>query len=174
MYYTRDINSDEKIFDIRAEFPNVGFTANIPEDFLVANGLTIVNSAPDVNESNKQIVPVDIPYQENGKWLSYKLYPKQEKPTGSSTKKVVLLDVPNVDGGIYNRWEIVDRSEEELFSTLRMDRDTQLYGSDWTQSADYPDQLSDDKKAEWAEYRQKLRDLPATVDINNPIYPVKP
>ena len=34
-----------------------------------------------------------------------------------------------------------------------------LGSSDWTQSADSP--LSTEKKAEWATYRQTLRDLPS-------------
>ena len=45
---------------------------------------------------------------------------------------------------------------------LRGRRTGLLQESDWTQFADSP--LSDSKKAEWATYRQQLRDLPA----NNP------
>lgn len=37
-------------------------------------------------------------------------------------------------------------------------RDTLLAKSDWTQSPDSP--LTDAKKAEWAIYRQALRDVP--------------
>ncbi len=46
------------------------------------------------------------------------------------------------------------------FSMTRMQRDGLLNKSDWTQVADSP--LTDEKKAEWATYREKLRDLPAT------------
>jgi hypothetical protein len=42
---------------------------------------------------------------------------------------------------------------------LRLIRKTLLQESDWTQASDSP--LSNDKKAEWATYRQQLRDLPA-------------
>ena len=45
---------------------------------------------------------------------------------------------------------------------LRGRRTMLLQQSDWTQFADSP--LPDSKKAEWATYRQALRDLPA----NNP------
>ena len=45
---------------------------------------------------------------------------------------------------------------------LRGRRTMLLQESDWTQFADSP--LSDSKKAEWAIYRQALRDLPN----NNP------
>jgi hypothetical protein len=42
---------------------------------------------------------------------------------------------------------------------MRLIRDRLLAQCDWTQAVDSP--LSDVKKAEWATYRQKLRDLPA-------------
>ena len=37
-------------------------------------------------------------------------------------------------------------------------RNNKLTASDWTQAADSP--LSNSKKAEWATYRQTLRDIP--------------
>lgn len=42
---------------------------------------------------------------------------------------------------------------------IRQHRTIKLQLSDWTQAADSP--LSDSKKAEWATYRQALRDLPS-------------
>ena len=44
----------------------------------------------------------------------------------------------------------------ELFLELRI---SLLVQSDWTQLPDVP--LSNEKKAEWATYRQELRDLPS-------------
>ena len=41
---------------------------------------------------------------------------------------------------------------------LREKRDALLKDSDWTQMPDSP--LSDSKKAQWATYRQELRELP--------------
>mgnify|MGYP003117782335 CR=1 FL=1 len=46
------------------------------------------------------------------------------------------------------------------FSTIRAERNAYLNGCDWTQGADSP--LTDEKKAEWAVYRQELRDFPAS------------
>lgn len=43
---------------------------------------------------------------------------------------------------------------------IRLSRQYRLKACDWTQGADSP--LSDAKKAEWATYRQALRDLPTT------------
>jgi len=64
-------------------------------------------------------------------------------------------------------------TNSDLFKTLRETRDVLLNQSDWTRMDD--NQLSSDKKAEWATYRQALRDLPAnTADPANPTYPTKP
>jgi len=55
---------------------------------------------------------------------------------------------------------------------LRTERNALLASSDWTQSPDSP---LDDAKAEWATYRQELRDLPAsTEDPANPSWPEAP
>tara|TARA_X000001382_G_C3154085_1_gene173968 strand:- start:136 stop:423 length:288 start_codon:yes stop_codon:yes gene_type:complete len=42
-------------------------------------------------------------------------------------------------------------------------RNNFLAKSDWTQGVDSP--LTDEKKAEWVTYRQKLRDLPTTATL---------
>ena len=47
-----------------------------------------------------------------------------------------------------------------LISRMRQERNALLAQSDWTQMADSP--LSNSKKAEWATYRQQLRDFPAS------------
>jgi len=56
-------------------------------------------------------------------------------------------------------------------SALRRKRNRLLAETDWTQSRDVT--LPND--AEWAAYRQALRDLPAnTEDPANPVWPTKP
>lgn len=55
-----------------------------------------------------------------------------------------------------NSWDL---NSEALMGTLRQKRDNVLALCDWTQIPDTP--LTDSKKAEWATYRQALRDLPA-------------
>ena len=47
-----------------------------------------------------------------------------------------------------------------LIDRMRQERNALLAQSDWTQMADSP--LSNSKKAEWATYRQALRDFPAS------------
>lgn len=51
-------------------------------------------------------------------------------------------------------------THEQVQTGIRGLRSHLLEKSDWTQVADAP--LSDAKKAEWATYRQALRDLPET------------
>ena len=64
-------------------------------------------------------------------------------------------------------------SEARAMSALRQERNRLLVETDWTQVAD--SQLADEKKTEWREYRQALRQLPATAeDVSNPTWPELP
>jgi hypothetical protein len=64
------------------------------------------------------------------------------------------------------------QSDREFLS-LRLERDKLLSESDWTQYTDTP--LNDEVKAEWLEYRQLLRDLPANIDDPaDPDWPLAP
>ena len=71
---------------------------------------------------------------------------------------------------------VIERSQEEIdevkMTYLRNQRNFLLKQSDWTQFADSP--FSAEKKAEWALYRQALRDLPSNVNINNVVFPTEP
>ena len=64
----------------------------------------------------------------------------------------------------------------DIWIKLRRSRNFLLTESDWTQVADTP--LTDSKKAEWATYRQTLRDLPSQYNTNdNPkdvLFPSEP
>lgn len=70
--------------------------------------------------------------------------------------------------------EIIDLGNEPLLELLRAQRDSKLAECDWTQLADCP--LSSQAKADWAAYRQALRDLPQQegLDPANPVWPSKP
>ena len=72
---------------------------------------------------------------------------------------------------------VIPFTEEELneqkLTAIRFERNKLLKESDWTQmSGDIP--LPEEKKVEWQVYRQALRDLPQTVDLNNIVYPTPP
>jgi hypothetical protein len=59
------------------------------------------------------------------------------------------------------------------FEELRLERSYKLSNSDWTVGNDSP--LSPEKKQEWLNYRQALRDLPTnTEDPENPNWPTPP
>lgn len=64
----------------------------------------------------------------------------------------------------------------DTLTFLRESRADLLKQSDWTQSADSP--LSESKKAEWAAYRQELRDLPSKYTNSDSIedieFPTRP
>jgi hypothetical protein len=59
---------------------------------------------------------------------------------------------------------------------VRVQRDCLLIDSDWTQFSDSP--LSDEKKNEWAVYRQLLRDIPSNYSMDTflteSVWPTKP
>lgn len=65
---------------------------------------------------------------------------------------------------------------EEVQAEIRRMRFQLLTACDWTQTADAP--LDELTKAEWAAYRQQLRDLPAMyaneTDFANVVWPTKP
>ena len=71
--------------------------------------------------------------------------------------------------------EAVARTDN-ILEILRLKRDSLLSESDWTQVNDSP--LSDTKKAEWATYRQELRDLPSshqsTTNFDDVVFPTQP
>ena len=62
--------------------------------------------------------------------------------------------------------EIAQRDTSHM-RHLRELRDEKLVASDWTHLSDYPAPLTAAKRAEWATYRQSLRDLPATADMTS-------
>jgi hypothetical protein len=67
-------------------------------------------------------------------------------------------------------------NSDALFSEIRTQRNQLLFESDWTQIPDSP--LTNEKKAEWTEYRQELRNVPDTnssvTDLDQVVWPTKP
>lgn len=56
----------------------------------------------------------------------------------------------------------------DYWQELRIIRDSKLSESDWSQMPDSP--LSEEKKIEWREYRQELRDLPENITDPKPLF----
>lgn len=63
-------------------------------------------------------------------------------------------------------------SQDNIMESLRAIRNSLLTETDWTQVEDSP--LSPEKKAEWKNYRQALRDLTDVDDLTTIVWPVKP
>lgn len=62
---------------------------------------------------------------------------------------------------------------ENYWEMIRQKRDELITKTDWTQAGDAP--LNAEKKAEFAAYRQTLRDIPQSVDDpDNVVWPEKP
>jgi len=60
--------------------------------------------------------------------------------------------------------QLTDEEKVEILKAqIRVERNKRLQECDWTQLVD--NGLSTDKKAEWIAYRQQLRDLPNTIQI---------
>ena len=102
--------------------------------------------------------------------------------TLTSLNQILLNDGDGIIEGFYNRetHKIENGAPVEytpdIFPIIRNKRDGLLLESDWTQTVDCP--LSNAKKAEWATYRQELRDLPSlhesTTNINDVVFPTQP
>ena len=70
--------------------------------------------------------------------------------------------------------ELATLPQDELKSFIRAIRSPMLQESDWTQLPDSP--LTDTQRAEWAVYRQALRDITKTYgdDLLEAEFPVRP
>lgn len=70
------------------------------------------------------------------------------------------------------RWRAVRKPDAELWAIVRGIRDRLLAACDWTQCLDSPAHVN---KAEWAVYRQALRDIPQTYsDPVAVVWPTEP
>ena len=78
-------------------------------------------------------------------------------------------DVPS-DCTIISRWDTDEYNAMmvKMEGEMRTERNRLLAETDFYALSDVT------MSPEMAEYRQALRDLPATIDINNPIFPTKP
>jgi hypothetical protein len=102
--------------------------------------------------------------------------------TLTSLNQILLNDGDGIIEGFYNRetHKIENGAPVEytpdIFPIIRNKRDGLLLESDWTQTEDSP--LTDAKKAEWATYRQALRDLPSQYsdndNIDDVVFPTQP
>ena len=74
----------------------------------------------------------------------------------------------SVIGGEWVRFKVRNKTTGEKMSEIRGTRDGLLSNTDWTGMSDVT------MSADMVTYRQALRDLPATVSVDSPVYPTKP
>tara|TARA_B100001758_G_C18263278_1_gene532267 strand:- start:200 stop:481 length:282 start_codon:yes stop_codon:yes gene_type:complete len=77
--------------------------------------------------------------------------------------------VPVTDADIAQEKIDAESLPDFAWYSLRLQRDAKLSETDWWAMPDSPTM----SKAQ-TQYRQDLRDLPSTVDINNIVWPTKP
>lgn len=153
MSYAKIVNGQVEKYpysaaDLRAENPNVSYPEVIRYGFFVAAGALPVNQV--------------------------------ERPEVDHTKNLAE-GTPEVraDGSVWQVWVVSDATEAEIadrvsakWEAVRSRRNRELEACDWTQLPDVP--LFAAKVAEWAVYRQALRDVTNQPDPFHVVFPAKP
>jgi len=95
------------------------------------------------------------------------LMPVATPPTLTDSQTMDWHDGSVVDGQ-WVRFTVRDKTTDEKMVEIRAKRNTLLSNTDWMALSDIT------MSAEMTTYRQALRDLPANVDVDSPVYPTKP
>lgn len=111
--------------------------------------------------------------------LGFGLWDFSNQPELGVFEKAVEVDPVKNEYGIWRQtWAIEPMNEEEIavrteyeWNAVRAQRNFRLATCDWTQLADAP--LTDEKRLEWASYRQALRDITNQSDPFNITWPTK-
>tara|TARA_R110002050_G_scaffold66420_2_gene143444 strand:- start:3248 stop:3526 length:279 start_codon:yes stop_codon:yes gene_type:complete len=89
---------------------------------------------------------------------------------------MVQKQIYDVTNEKYVTIEVNDREDPSTLPNLLVNKKTErnalLQETDWTLCPDSP--LTDAQKTEVTEYREKLRNFPATADFPNGAFPTKP
>ncbi len=96
------------------------------------------------------------------------LVPIRAYPNTNSTQIMEMLETPIIDSDELVLFLIRDKTNAEKLDEIRNIRNSLLSDTDWTGMSDVT------MSAGMVTYRQALRDLPASVDVNSPVYPTKP
>ena len=123
-----------QVADYRSLFPNTSFTNEGP-----AEDFLVANNAKKVNL-----------FKEHNK-LTEKLQPCNPYEEGEWVYTVEVASLTT---------EEITAAKESAMNRLRSERDRLLDACDWTQMPD----VTLSNKADWATYRQSLRDFPDTVE----------
>ena len=113
--------------------------------------------------------------------FGYAMYEFTQMPEVKYPNKIVeITPTLKPDGIYYQTWSIVEMTPDEKTNAtvmeannIRNSRNIKLLYCDWTQIPDAP--LTQEKRIEWATYRQALRDVPSQAgfpwDVQWPVEP---
>ena len=139
-------NTVLEIFDLRTKYSNISFPLQGP-------------NAQWLQEEN--LLPISV-----------------NKPHDRLTQKTVAVS-PYIEDNMVYTVQIVSLSTEEIeantnseWQRVRATRNKLLIDSDWTALLDTP--FSEEKRTQWQEYRQALRDVPTQNSPYNITWPTKP
>lgn len=136
----------EQTGELSVLFPNVSFPVSGPEpEWLAENNLVPVTYFKPFDAATEKLVSTD-PYLEDG--------------------QVFAVSVANLTED-----ELAARTNAQ-WAAVRTDRNKRLASCDWTQLVDTP--ISNIEQADWATYRQALRDITNQVDPFNITWPEEP
>lgn len=155
-YYFVFSNLSDVLSKVLVEEPKELFDERVLEwDTEAINSkITFTSSDPDVEDEVLDLFENAIP--------GFSKYPGRE-----AEKAIPFQLVEGIDEAV------IQEAKEAQLELVRLGRNDKLSKSDWTQGNDSP--LSDENKALWITYRQKLRDI--TEDLTNPFivtWPTQP
>lgn len=109
-------------------------------------------------------------------WYDFEPTPQPDSKVNIINSHAVYLDAENI---ARYRWtqtlktgEDLVRAIRDMWALTRVQRNELLQESDFTQLADAP--MTPAKQAEWAAFRQVLRDMTTQADPFNLVWPISP
>lgn len=137
----------EIIMNLSAAFPNTSMPVVLTTDDFDALGIDPVFEGPQAQPTQFQVAYRDGVEEIEGQWFT----------------KYSVVDMEQ---------EAIDALTSERWSSVRTDRNSRLADCDWTQLPDAP--LTNTETANWASYRQALRDITTQADPFSIEWPVSP
>lgn len=136
----------EQTGELSVLFPNVSFPAAGPEpEWMAENGIVPVTYFKPYDAAAEKLVSTE-PYLEGDEVYAVTVEPLTED-------------------------ELAARNDSQ-WAKVRSDRNKRLASCDWTQLVDTP--ISNIEQADWATYRQALRDITEQADPFNITWPEEP
>lgn len=132
---------------------------------------------PDLRADNPQTsFPANLTDAILSAWNVFPCEPVDPPPFDPSTQEVERIE-PILSGTNWiEQWGVIDLTAEQAeevqnaqWDNVRADRNSRLAACDWTQLPDAPVD-----SAEWATYRQALRDVTDQIDPFNIAWPKEP